>query len=68
MTLIALLGGAVIFGLAVWAMIHGSRREKPGPTNNWQNEDHLSREADGTWVEGSTYSKSPPRDSTGLGL
>lgn len=57
-----------ILCLAIWAMVRGSRREKPGPANIWQNEDHLSREADGTWTEGSTYSKSPSRDSTGLGL
>lgn len=68
MTTIGILGGTVLLGLAVWAMMHGSRREKPGPINNWRNEDYLSREADGTWAEGSTYSKSPSRDSTGLGL
>ena len=64
----ALVGGVAILGLALWAMIHGSRRERPGPGNNWHNEDHLSREADGTWAEGSTYSRPKPRDSIGLGL
>lgn len=68
MTLAVLLGGALTLGLAVWAMMHSSRRERPGPDNNWENEDYLSREADGTWAEGSTYSKSPPRESTGLGI
>lgn len=68
MTMLTLLFGAMLLGFAVWAMVHGSRREKSGPVNNWQNEDHLSREADGTWAEGSTYSKSRSPDSTGLGL
>jgi hypothetical protein len=67
MTLLALLGAAII-GLALWAMIRGSRREKPGATNNWRNEDYMSREADGTWAEGSTYSKSQQREGSGLGL
>jgi hypothetical protein len=60
--------GVLILGFAVWAMIRGSRRYRPGPANNWQNEDHASREADGTWAEGSTYAKDLSRDSTGLGL
>jgi hypothetical protein len=60
--------GAAILGFALRAMMRGSRREKPGPGNNWRNEDHMSREADGTWSEGSTYSKSASRDSTGLGF
>jgi hypothetical protein len=64
----AVLLGFLALALAIWAMIHGTRREKSGPKNNWENEDHLSREADGTWSEGSTYSKSPSRDSTGFGL
>lgn len=68
MTLTLLVGGALTLGLAVWAMMHSSRRERPSPDNNWENEDYLSRGADGTWAEGSTYSKSPPGDSTGLGL
>jgi hypothetical protein len=63
-----LLLGAAIVGFALWAMLRDSRREKPGPSNNWRNEDYLSREADGTWAEGSTYSKSQPPDSSGLGL
>jgi hypothetical protein len=67
MTLMLLLGAA-IGALALWAMVHGSRREKPGAANNWRNEDYLSREADRTWTEGSTYSRSPPRDSSGLDL
>jgi hypothetical protein len=67
-TTLVILLGTVIVGLALWAMMHGSRREKPGPANNWRNEDHASREADGTWAEGSTYSKSRPPDSSGLGL
>jgi hypothetical protein len=65
---IKVLLGIVILAFAVWAMIRGSRRHRPGPANNWQNEDHTSREADGTWAEGSTYTRDPPRDSTGLGL
>lgn len=68
MTLALLIGGAFTIGLAVWAMMNGSKRERAGPNNNWQNEDYLSQEADGTWAEGSTHSKSPSRDSTGLGL
>lgn len=67
MTLAVMLA-AIVLALGVWGMVHGARRHRPGPANNWQNEDHASREADGTWTEGSTYSKSPPRDSTGLGL
>ena len=68
MTTFLILVGTAITGLALWAMMHGSHREKAGPANNWRNEDYASREADGTWTEGSTYSKSPPPDSTGLGL
>jgi len=65
-TITIILSGAVIGGLTLWAMIHGSRREKSGPANNWRNEDYLSREADGTWAEGSVHPKTEPRDSTGL--
>lgn len=68
MTTLLTVSGIALLGIAVWAMVRSSRRSKPGPANNWQNEDHLSREADGTWAEGSTYSRSPSRDSTGLGL
>lgn len=67
MTPIVLLG-AVVACLALWAILRGSRREKPGAGNNWRNVDHMTREADGTWSEGSTYSKSQPGDSSGLGL
>jgi hypothetical protein len=67
MTLLIVSGAAVV-GLGVWAMIRGLRRERPDATNNWRNEDYMSREADGTWTEGSTYSKSQSPDSTGIGL
>ena len=59
---------AAFVGFALWALIHGSRRAKSGPANNWQNEDYMAREADGTWSEGSIYPKTEPGDSTGLGL
>jgi hypothetical protein len=60
--------GAVLLGFAIWAAARGSRRRKSGPANNWRNEDYMSREDDGTWSEGSTYSKSSPGDNSGLGL
>ncbi len=54
-----------ILGFAVWAMTRGDRRERPGPDNNWQNEDYTARDADGTWSEGSTYEKSKPGNGMG---
>ena len=68
MTIATILVGATIIALTLWMMIHGARRKKSGPANNWQNEDYLAREADGTWSEGSLYPKSEPSGSTGLGL
>jgi hypothetical protein len=63
-----LFGGAgILVGFALWAMIHG-RREKSGPANNWENEDYMSWEADGTWAEGSTHSMSEPIESAGAGV
>ena len=68
MTIATILVGAMIIALTLWAMIHGARRKKSGPANNWQNEDYLAREADATWSEGSLHPRSEPPDSTGLGL
>ncbi len=68
MTALLVLIGTAIVVFALWAMMKGLRRERSGPANNWRNEDYLSREADGTWAEGSTYSKSPSRDISDLGL
>ena len=68
MTTVKILLAIVVLAFAVWAMLRGWRRHRPGPANNWRNEDHASREADGTWAEGSTYTPSRPRDGTGLGF
>jgi hypothetical protein len=68
MTILLILVGATLGGVGIWALMRGSRRAKPSASNNWRNEDYMSREADGTFSEGSTYSKAPSRDSTGLGL
>ena len=68
MMILLSLAGAALVALGLWAMMRGSRRAKPSASNNWRNEDYMSREADGTFTGGSTYSKDPPRDSTGLGL
>jgi hypothetical protein len=67
-TMLLILLGIPLGVAALWAVSRSPRGEKSGPANNWRNEDHLSREADGTWAEGSTYSKSPSQDSSGLGL
>lgn len=66
--ILIVLSGVIAAALALWGMIRGSRREKPSAKNNWRNEDYMMREADGTWAEGSTYSKSQPGESSGLGL
>ena len=67
MTTFKVLLGVLILCFALWGMLYGWRRYKPGPANNWQNEDHASREADGTWAEGATYTRpSRSRDSLGL--
>jgi hypothetical protein len=65
-TTVKILLAALLLAFAMWGMIRGWRRHRPGPANNWRNEDHASREADGTWAEGSTYTRIGPRDGTGL--
>jgi hypothetical protein len=66
---LALVGTAMaMVAFAIWAIARGLRRERSSEANNWLNEDHLSRARDTTWAEGSTHSKSEPRDSSGLGL
>lgn len=56
----ALLGVVAILAFVVWALAPHGRRSRPGPENNWRNEDYLAREADGTWSEGSLHPKSEP--------
>ena len=68
MATLLIISGGLLLLFALWSMLRGTRREKPSPANNWENEDHISRRTDGTWAEGSTHSKSQPPDSTGLGL
>lgn len=65
MTVLAALIAPAILGGVLWMM---SRRAgpRPGPANNWRNEDYMSRESDGTWAEGSSYSKTQPTHSTGI--
>jgi len=60
MTAAIVLSGVAILTVAVWAMVRRSRRARPGPENNWQNEDYMAREAEGTWAEGSLDPKSEP--------
>ena len=59
--------GLALAVFVVWAL-RSRTRPKSGPDNNWRNEDHLSRAADGTWAEGSTSPKTQPSDSSGLGI
>ena len=66
MTAFAILVAILILVFVVWMMSRPTAGERSGPDNNWQNEDYLSREADGTWAEGSTHSKTEPGDSTGM--
>ena len=49
--------GIGIGAFALWAL-RAKRRSKARPENNWRNEDFMAREANGTWTEGSTHSKS----------
>jgi hypothetical protein len=60
-----ILFGVAFTAFAVWGMAHGSRRKRPGPDNNWRNEDYMAREEDGTFTEGSTYEKSRPGNGLG---
>lgn len=60
MTAAIILSGVAIVTVAVSAMAHRRRHARPGPENNWQNEDYLAREADGTWSEGSLHPGSEP--------
>ena len=57
-----------VVGAVILALSRRHLGERPGPGNNWRNEDHIARENDGTWTEGSRYSKSSPPDSSGLGI
>jgi hypothetical protein len=68
MTLAIILTVVAMFGVAVWAIIRPARRNRPGPDNNWRNEDYMAREADGTWAEGSAHPKSEPNNSLGWPL
>jgi ABC-type nickel/cobalt efflux system permease component RcnA len=69
MSAISIIAGVLIVFIAAWAIMQGLRqRPRSGAHNNWRNEDYLSREAVGSWTEGATYSKSNPKDVSGLGL
>ena len=63
MTLVIGAVGATLIASALLVLSKKQPREKSGPKNNWQNEDYLAREKDGTWAEGSTHSKTQSRDS-----
>lgn len=65
MTAAVVLSGVAILTAAVWAMARRSRRARPGPENNWLNEDFMAREAEGTWAEGSLDPKSEPNATFG---
>lgn len=58
MTAAIVLGVVAILAIAIWAMTHRRRRARPGPENNWQNEDYMAREAEGSWSEGSLHPQS----------
>jgi hypothetical protein len=66
--LAAFLAGTVAVCIIAWAIFGGSRKGRPGPSNNWRNEDYMAREADGTWAEGSAHPKSEPNNSLGWPL
>lgn len=63
-----LIGGVVIVALVAFFATRRTSRPRSGPHNNWRNEDYLSRDAAGSWTEGATYSKSEPKDVSGIGL
>ena len=68
MTWVIIILGALASLVAVLGLTKRKAGERSGPHNNWKNEDFAAREADGTWTEGSTYGKSRPSDSSGMGL
>lgn len=68
MTFVIVAAAVIVVAFAIWLIARGLRREQPSAANNWHNEDHLSRSRDATWTEGSTYSKTEPRDGSGLHL
>ena len=68
MTWLLLIAGGIVVGVALWVVSWRASGERPGPDNNWKNQDYSAREADGTWAEGSQHSKTLPGDSTGIGF
>jgi hypothetical protein len=68
MNMLVVIIGFVFLAFAGWAIFMVNKSRRSGPENNWRNEDFMSREADGTWAEGSAHSKSRPGDSSGLRL
>ena len=68
MVVVLIIVGAAIVSSVAWAMTRSPQRPRSGAHNNWQNEDYLSRAAARSWAEGATYSKSEPKDGTGLGM
>ena len=54
---------ALVLMLGSCALIARRRWRESGPENEWENEDFMAREDDGTWAEGSTTPQTLPKGS-----
>ena len=67
MSALLVIMGSGVLAYAVWRGFRSRQTQMPGPANSWQNEDFASRQADGSWTEGSMHTKSEPTATSGIG-